>query len=657
MQKLSDKVKRDFKKVLNISEFEIETDTGWADISCIGKTEKYEIWELSTLGGASLSCADTHIVFTEQFEQIYVKDLKIGSKIITKNGIDIVSNITQTGKFEHMFDVQVSDAQHRYWSNDILSHNSSIKSAIVYAVYNKSIDNVSLPRLINSTNAAKNTLMEVILDFNKGTDNYVIHRKRGEAHGVTLLKNGQDITPDSINETDALIELIVGFSYEMFTRTIVFSGTTVPFLDLPISLQRNYIEELFNISLLSEKAVKLKKQIQNTEADIRVEEAVLKEKETAAKLQAKRLTDIEQKVIAWEDSTQRGIAEYQAQLKSIEGIDFEVEEQLLAELNSTKQQLTQLQNKIASEQRALSRAATELAKLQKEHEHLVVNNCPYCLQLMPNAAEKIVELDSVLRTTTEIVADYKLSLGELLIQEEALAVRKTELTEKIKYPNLSALLEIKSNAAIIQAKLEQLQAAENPHFETFEQFEAEVKIAVDYTSLDTLKSKLEHQHFLLKLLTDKNSFIRKRIISKTVPFLNLQLNTYATKLGLPHTVTFMDDMGCEVAEYGRVLDFGNLSSGEKKRVNLAMSLAFRDVLHHLHAKVNLLFVDEIDASLDHVGVEQVIHLLKEKTKQEQLASFVIMHREGIEGKFDRELVIHKKNGFSEMELRYAEVYE
>ena len=534
---------------------------------------------------------------------------------------------------------------------------SSIKSAIVYAVYNKSIDNVSLPRLVNSTNAAKNTLMEVFFDFNRGSDNFTIHRKRGEAHGVELTKNGQDITPDSINETDALIETIIGFSYEMFTRTIVFSGTTVPFLDLPISLQRNYIEELFNISLLSEKAVKLKKQIQNTEADIKVEEAVLKEKETAAKLQAKRLADIEQKVIAWEDATEKGIVEYQRQLNSIKGIDFEIEEQLLAELTVAKQQLTSIKTKVGSEQRALSRSALELSKLRKEHEHLVVNNCPYCLQQMPNAAIKIVELDKMLKEVTTIVADFELSLGELLLSEEQLEIKVSELSNKIKYQNLSALLEIKSNVAVIQAKLEQLQSAENPHFETFEQFESEVKIAVDYNNLDILKSKLEHQHFLLKLLTDKNSFIRKRIISKTIPFLNLQLNNYATKLGLPHTVTFMDDMGCEVAEFGRVLDFGNLSSGEKKRVNLAMSLAFRDVLHHLHAKVNLLFVDEIDASLDHIGVEQVIQLLKDKTKQEQLASFVIMHREGIESKFDRELVIHKRNGFSEMELRYSEVYE
>lgn len=533
---------------------------------------------------------------------------------------------------------------------------SSIKSAIVYAVYNKSIDNVSLPRLVNSTNAAKNTLMEVVLDFNKGNDNYTIHRKRGEAHGVELLKNGQDVTPDSINETDTLIETIIGFSYEMFTRTIVFSGTTVPFLDLPISLQRNYIEELFNISLLSEKAIKLKKQIQNTEADIKVEEAVLKEKETSAKLQIKRLADIEQKVISWEDATANSIIQYQNQLSSIEGIDFDIEEQLLAELNKVKPQLTAIQNKIQSEQRALSRATTELSKLKLEHEHLVVNNCPYCLQQMPNAAAKIVELNKTLEEVTNSVSDYEELLVNLISEEESLLSKKAELSEKIKYQNLSALLEIKSNAAVIQAKLEQLQTASNPHFETFEQFESEVKIAVDYSNLDALKSRLEHQHFLLKLLTDKNSFIRKRIISKTIPFLNLQLNNYASKLGLPHTVTFMDDMGCEVAEYGRVLDFGNLSSGEKKRVNLAMSLAFRDVLHHLHAKVNLLFVDEIDASLDHIGVEQVVQLIKDKTKQEQLASFVIMHREGIESKFDRELVIHKRNGFSEMELRYAEVY-
>jgi DNA repair exonuclease SbcCD ATPase subunit len=105
-------------------------------------------------------------------------------------------------------------------------------------------------------------------------------------------------------------------------------------------------------------------------------------------------------------------------------------------------------------------------------------------------------------------------------------------------------------------------------------------------------------------------------------------------------------MSCCVAEYGRELDFGNLSSGEKKRVNLSMSLAFRDVLHHLHSRVNLMFIDEIDASLDASGVENVFKLLKDKTRDEGLGLWIISHRPEAVGRFDRTVTIRKQNGFS-----------
>ena len=105
-------------------------------------------------------------------------------------------------------------------------------------------------------------------------------------------------------------------------------------------------------------------------------------------------------------------------------------------------------------------------------------------------------------------------------------------------------------------------------------------------------------------------------------------------------------MSCTVSEYGRELDFGNLSSGEKKRVNLSLSLAFRDVLHHLHARVNCLFIDEIDASLDGSGVESVFRLLKQKSRDEGLGLWIISHRPEAIGRFDRTVTVRKQNGFS-----------
>ncbi len=154
---------------------------------------------------------------------------------------------------------------------------------------------------------------------------------------------------------------------------------------------------------------------------------------------------------------------------------------------------------------------------------------------------------------------------------------------------------------------------------------------------------------MLKLLTDKNSFLRRRIINQTIPFLNSRLNHYTLILGLPHIVKFDADMSCVVAEFDRELDFGNLSAGEKKRVNAAMALAFRDVLHHMHAKTNLLLIDELDGALDQNGIDSIVRVLKEKSRDENMSVFIISHHPSIAGRLDRDLKIIKEQGFSRVE--------
>ncbi len=532
---------------------------------------------------------------------------------------------------------------------------TTILNAICYAVYNRAFDNITLPRLINITNAAKNTLMEVEYTFSKGSDIYEIHRKRGESHGVTLEENGIDITPDSINETDALIERIYGRSYELFTRVIVFAGNTTPFLDLPVSLQRAHIEELFNITVLSEKAQKLKKVIQTTESDAKVEEALLKEREASSKLRQKRLKEFETKVIAWEEQKEAKLESYRTQLASVEGIDFTNERELFERKTKLTEKIQHSTSTKASLSRAKERIDKEVTTLLKQQHHLQDDKCPFCLQNMADAANKLHDIEEKLLVLVASLDEHEVKLTNETNTLSSLQSELAEVNASMTYDNLPVLLDTLANMNTLQVQLKELELAENPYFDTYEQMEAEANdTPLSYERLDELKSLIEHQHFLLKLLTDKNSFLRRRIINKTIPFLNLRMNTYAKQLGLPHIVQFKDDMTCTVAEYGRELDFGNLSAGEKKRVNLAMSLAFRDVLHHLHAKDNLLFVDEIDASLCATGVEGVVSLLNQKTKEDELSTWVVMHREGVEDKFDRKMLVIKEHGFSSISLQSDE---
>jgi len=527
------------------------------------------------------------------------------------------------------------------------SGKTTIINALCYALYNKPFDNISKERLVNTTNAKQNTLMEVRLVFEKDGIEYEIYRARGEEYRIEVRKDGEDITPGKgVYETDDMIQEIIGISYELFTKTIIFSGNAQPFLQLPIHQQRTQIEELFNITMLSEKAKQLKEKIRETEANIKIAEAVVKQQEVAIDLHKKHVREAQHRIDRWEESRNDEIADIEATLAKIATIDFEGEQALHDEKVELQQKGAYLAAKLAPARKDRTILTSRVEALMKEHAHLADAKCPYCSQQFADAPHKMIGIDAELEEKGAKLLEVEEQVELLEKQDDVRKERLAEVTSQIKHTDLSELSKARTNSSVLQTKLEELRVATNPHTEAYEKLVAEGCDAVDNTKVDKLKKRADHQSFLLKLLTDKSSFLRRKIINKTIPFLNNRLNHYTNALGLPHIVKFDADMSCTVAEFGRELDFGNLSAGEKKRVNTAMALAFRDVLHHLHAKTNLLIIDELDGALDQLGIDYIIKTLKEKSRDEELSVFIISHHPSVQGRLDRDLKIRKENGFS-----------
>jgi DNA repair exonuclease SbcCD ATPase subunit len=527
---------------------------------------------------------------------------------------------------------------------------TTIANAISYALYNVPLEKISKERLINTTNNSKNTSMVVSLTFEVDGTNYKILRSRGADPDTKLYINGEDKTPDSIDNINKAIVEIIGIGFELFRRTVVFLGGDQPFFDMPLSQQRTIIEEMFKITTLSEKAVVLKQMNQNLEKDIAVQQTMCEQQEKAKVLHARHIADAEARISKWEIDKDAHIEKLKATVERISIIDFDAQELLhkqIEELTPKLQEQLSISQEADKQQRHHDQAFN---KLETELKHLLEAKCPYCLQEFHEAQGKIEDLENQSNkhhTQKSDFLDVKAEADEI-----AIAIRASidELKPQIVHPTYKAMLLEKSNIATYQSQLTNTQASTNPHLEAFEQLLNEAEVVVDYSKLDAMKSELEHQKFLLKLLVDKNSFIRKKIINKSVPFLNKQVHYHSQMLGLPHLVSFNPDMSCTISEYGRELDYGNLSGGEKKRLNLALSMAFRDMLQHLHASINILVVDEVDAgAMDAIGVEAIIRVVKLKAQQEKVGIWVISHRPECVGRFDREMTVRFENGFSSID--------
>ena len=141
--------------------------------------------------------------------------------------------------------------------------------------------------------------------------------------------------------------------------------------------------------------------------------------------------------------------------------------------------------------------------------------------------------------------------------------------------------------------------------------------------------------------------MRKKIIDQNLSYLNSRLTHYLDRIGLPHTVVFQNDLTVEITELGRDLDFDNLSRGERNRLILSLSWAFRDVWESLYSPVNVLFIDElIDSGMDASGVENSLALLKKMTRERNKSVWLVSHKDELAGRVENILKVVKEGGFT-----------
>jgi DNA repair exonuclease SbcCD ATPase subunit len=205
----------------------------------------------------------------------------------------------------------------------------------------------------------------------------------------------------------------------------------------------------------------------------------------------------------------------------------------------------------------------------------------------------------------------------------------------------------KNNVDSLEKQLTNKINEKNPFDEQIEELKHTAIQEITWDVINQLTKLRDHQEFLYKLLTNKDSFIRKKIIDQNLSYLNKRLGYYIDKLGLPHRVVFMNDLNVEITQLGQDLDFDNLSRGERNRLILSLSFAFRDVWEGLYQNINLLFIDElVDAGMDTAGVESALAVLKKMARERNKNIYLISHKDELVGRVNNVLRVIKENGFT-----------
>ena len=110
----------------------VETDVGYSAVKRSLKTIKYQRYSVELQNGLTLDAADTHIVIDENGNEVFVKDLVEGkTSLSTIDGPSHVKSVVASDIYENMYDLELDDNRHLFYTNGILSHNTTVVSMYI----------------------------------------------------------------------------------------------------------------------------------------------------------------------------------------------------------------------------------------------------------------------------------------------------------------------------------------------------------------------------------------------------------------------------------------------------------------------------------------------------------------------------------------------
>ncbi len=530
---------------------------------------------------------------------------------------------------------------------------TTIVNALSYALFGTALTNIKKDNLINKIN---NKNMLVTLAFERDGIQYRIERGR-KPNILQFYVNDEaqetgetDDAQGDMRETQKDLDELLGMSHDMFKHIVALNTYTEPFLSMRANDQRAIIEQLLGITILSEKAETLKELIRATKESIVQENANIEATKKSNEGIQKSIDSLLTKQTAWNTQRDNDLEKIGKAIIELESVDIEAElakhselkifEEKTAKLRSLNKERATLESAIAQAERSVTKYEAELAKLANK-------TCHACEQQLHDHkhSELTAQAGANLAEAEKYFSKVQADLAK--IQTEITAVGEVNARPNTYYDTVEEALKHQNNLKTLETQLTVRAGEQDPYQEQIEELLNTAMVEISWDTVNELNSIKEHQEFLLKLLTSKDSFIRKKIIDQNLAYLNNRLTYYLDKMGLPHTVTFQNDLNVEITQLGQDLDFDNLSRGERNRLILGLSWAFRDVWESLYQNINLLFVDElVDNGLDASGVESALSVLKKMSRERKKNIFLISHKDELVGRVNNVLKVIKENGFT-----------
>jgi DNA repair exonuclease SbcCD ATPase subunit len=512
---------------------------------------------------------------------------------------------------------------------------SSIKEALTVSIYGRSAIRKmkDIPNWIN-----RNAYTNVKFVTNSGE---IIELDRGIDPNFSDIKiNGSHFNlPDKRKVDEFIEEELARIPFSVFCNTISLSFDDFKsFVNLSKDDKRKIIDRIFGIDILSDMRSKVKEELKENKSELDILTATLK-------------------------SSQSNLLTYNSQLDALKEKLSKKKEELTdkltisiankkVEVDAALVEKTNLKEKIDSQTSVNNTAQEELSKIKSEIKDLsnrlliyAKNRCPHCLndlhsdssiEIKEKIESKIIKLKESLENKQKLANEINESLTALLLDRSDIDSNYFDKRAELK---------------ALESSLEAAQ--ENDGSEEISSISGIIKSLEDQISEDTqATSQLNSTRSIALSLDDllSENGIKRDMIDRIIPTLNARILEISEKLEFKFSFEFDNEFDPHITYLGMQISPESLSSGQRKKMNLIVLLAFIEIIKMKHSTMNVMFLDEIFSSLDKTNVYRAISILKDYSTKYNMTIFVVSHESLPEELFDYRILVNQKDHFSEMEI-------
>jgi len=544
---------------------------------------------------------------------------------------------------------------------------STIADSINFAIYGNTLRELKKELIQNNlTNQTCSVKLDLDIITPNSTNNYFIHRTLSP-NKCYIYKNSDDITLDSIINTNEYIRELINCSEDVFQNTVIMTlNNTIPFMGKKKVEKRKFIEGIFNLGIFSEMISNLRSDYNDTKKDFDIKSTIFTETESTVKNYKLQHTNIlnerKEKLQRYKNRSENNKRE----LLDIRSKIIDISTDLTDNNNQLIKQLESKGPLLQSKRDNLLRQVTTI-DVENDSYRQSINKinadedvCPVCLHEITNKDRDHVEEE---KTTIQKKIDSNVELKKkyqdsvLKIDQGIKKIHKTinTLNQKnrdiVNQLNEQKLIKEKAKQLVewqqqLKIDIKELKSTDTGLDKIIE--ESEAKLAEVHSKLETTKKKINMLDVVKYVVSEEG--VKSYIVKKMLNIFNSRLAHYLQKMD-SNCVCYFNEYFEEqiINEKGKICSYFNFSGAERKNIDLACLFAFMDI-RRLQGDVtyNFSMYDELfDSSLDERGVELVINILKERVEQYKECVMVISHRkESVKAAQGEIIFLEKDNGIT-----------